>query len=224
MAVPATVLYFTAYDELKHQLLPHFGKYSPIMAGVSSRFFASTVTSPLELLRTQQMAHRSSPGLSIFQQSRMVALSTWQNARQHGFFTLWRGLGPTLWRDVPFSGIYWYSYEGLKQHALQHLSNPEEGSFTTGFMIPWFAGATSGALSAVLTMPFDVAKTKVQVEQFRGSTSKPRGMLSVLREIRKGGGFPELFLGVVPRVARVAPACAIMIGCYEYGKQFFSTS
>jgi solute carrier family 25 protein 39/40 len=30
-----------------------------------------------------------------------------------------------------------------------------------------------------------------------------------------------LFPGLVPRLVKVAPACAIMISSYEYGKRFF---
>lgn len=31
-----------------------------------------------------------------------------------GIVGLWRGLGSTIFRDVPFSGVYWAIYESLK--------------------------------------------------------------------------------------------------------------
>ena len=34
--------------------------------------------------------------------------------RQRGTASLWRGLTLTLWRDVPFSGIYWWGYETIR--------------------------------------------------------------------------------------------------------------
>ena len=36
-----------------------------------------------------------------------------------GPLALWKGLGPTLWRDVPFSAVYWAGYENTKA-ALVH--------------------------------------------------------------------------------------------------------
>lgn len=59
-------------------------------------------------------------------------------ARQ-GFTGLWTGLGPTLWRDVPFSGIYWTSYEMIKSYW--NVTNP-------GFWCSFFGGAASGCVSS----------------------------------------------------------------------------
>lgn len=103
-----------------------------------------------------------------------------------GYRGLWRGLGPTLYRDVPFSGIYWTSYEGIKSLWGIH----QTPSFSESFM----AGAISGCVSvchylnsfyyilffnlmnanifdnkfiqmaALCTTPFDVIKTHKQIE------------------------------------------------------------
>lgn len=34
-------------------------------------------------------------------------------------------------------------------------------------------------------------------------------------------GYGGLYTGLVPRVAKIAPACAIMIGSYEFCKEYF---
>ena len=34
-------------------------------------------------------------------------------------------------------------------------------------------------------------------------------------------GYGGLYAGLVPRVAKIAPACAIMIGSYEVCKEYF---
>jgi len=44
---------------------------------------------------------------------------------------------------------------------------------------------------------------------------------SVMSRIYKTEGIRGLFTGYVPRIVKVAPACAIMISSYEYGKAFF---
>lgn len=65
---------------------------------------------------------------------------------QDGCRALWRGLPPTLWRDVPFSAIYWMGYEkckaSMEQSTLQF--NEIEMSFA--------AGALSGIVSKFTTI------------------------------------------------------------------------
>jgi solute carrier family 25 protein 39/40 len=67
MAVPATVLYFTAYDTIRGRLQSAWGGgrwewLAPALAGSSARVLATTVVSPLELLRTIMMAEGAATG------------------------------------------------------------------------------------------------------------------------------------------------------------------
>ncbi|TNN42530.1 Solute carrier family 25 member 39 [Liparis tanakae] len=98
MAVPATVIYFTCYDQLRDFLrfgLGFQGSLVPLVAGGLARLGAVTVISPLELVRTKMQARRLSYG-----ELRVCIRSA---VAQDGLLSLWRGLGPTVLRDVPFS-------------------------------------------------------------------------------------------------------------------------
>jgi solute carrier family 25 protein 39/40 len=56
---------------------------------------------------------------------------------QDGSMALWRGLPPTLWRDVPFSAIYWMGYEETKRAIIS------KGQFSE-LQNSFLAGALSG--------------------------------------------------------------------------------
>ena len=47
-------------------------------------------------------------------------------------------------------------------------------------------------------------------------------LLTVLRNVISEHGYSGLFAGLTPRVAKIAPACAIMIASYEAGKEYFA--
>lgn len=46
-------------------------------------------------------------------------------------------------------------------------------------------------------------------------------MQDIAKNIYNNHGFRGLFTGLMPRIFKVAPACAIMIASFEYGKQFY---
>ncbi|XP_066173032.1 mitochondrial glutathione transporter SLC25A40 isoform X2 [Sylvia atricapilla] len=90
-----------------------------------------------------------------------------------------------------------------------------------------FSGAASGSISAVTTQPFDVVKTHKQTQLWDSETLKipqrdDKSTWAVMRKIVARNGITGLFAGITPRLFKVAPACAIMISTYEYGKSFFS--
>lgn len=215
MAVPATVLYYTTYDWLKLKMGYNYETSSmgvPVLAGGLARLFAVTVISPLELVRTK-MQSRPLTYKEILGCVRTAV-------QDGGLKSLWRGWGPTILRDVPFSAVLWFNYEMFKA-KLMKFYNLSEPTFPVSFM----SGAMGGGIAAYLTTPFDVVKTHRQIELGEINIGKkmkqPTSTWGIMRRINQGSGTRGLFAGLGPRLAKVAPACAIMIGTYEYGKKFF---
>lgn len=64
---------------------------------LSSLVGAVTVISPLELIRTKMQSRQLS-----YRELRVCIQSS---VAQDGWLSLWRGWGPTVLRDVPFSGM-----------------------------------------------------------------------------------------------------------------------
>ncbi|TPX35857.1 hypothetical protein SmJEL517_g01731 [Synchytrium microbalum] len=218
MSVPSTVIYYVGYENVRDYLIPSFRRrgmedYAPLFAGATARTFAATIISPLELVRTRMQSGGADKSIS------RVVLGVAEMVKQNGPSSLWRGLAPTLWRDVPFSATYWAGYE-LLRHRLPRPNMSNE--FVRDFWSSFIAGAISGTVAATITTPFDVAKTTRQVS--RDTHVRADGkMLNLIRFIVERDGWKGLFRGLSPRIAKVAPACAIMISSYEMGKVFFTT-
>ncbi|KAL9548864.1 hypothetical protein PS6_006389 [Mucor atramentarius] len=217
MSVPANVIYFVGYDYLRELIQPYTltnsnSDYSPLVAGAVARTIAVTMISPIELFRTRLQA---TTGVHDFKH---VLDGVKKMVVQDGSKALWRGLPPTLWRDVPFSAIYWMGYEECKKAIeLNYKYSMNE------LQVSFVAGALSGMFAAAVTTPFDVAKTRRQVDAGREKPSLVDSRVpAILKQIYQQNGVRGLFRGLTPRVAKIGPSCAIMISSYEMGKIFFS--
>lgn len=195
MAIPANIIYFTGYEWLRYnpaspiQRAGLRDEYAPLVGGSIARILAATSVSPVELFRTRlQALSASSPS------SGKPFLETFKGIKEmvglHGYSALWRGLTLTLWRDVPFSGMYWLGYETIRNKLTDareqargrsvHLDENGERhdsrtrarvrrrsrsreNHTDTFTDSFIAGATSGAIASLATTPFDVGKTRTQV-------------------------------------------------------------
>ena len=244
MAIPANVIYFTGYDSLrsnKHSPINRHvpDAYAPLIAGSIARVAAASAISPIEMFRTRMQA-ATSGDTGVFMET-LVGLR--KMVKAEGYTSLWRGLTLTMWRDVPFSGIYWWGYEAIR-NRLTEFREPAavsqrprsrsrgEENHTTTFVDSFIAGAVSGGVASVVTTPFDVGKTRQQIFQHTPQDSKPaqkggsqmlrpeeRSMPRFLYSIWKDEGAAGLFRGWAARCLKVAPACAIMISSYEVGKK-----
>ncbi|KAI1242691.1 Solute carrier family 25 member 40 [Lamprotornis superbus] len=208
MAVPTTAIYYTCYDQLSEALKNRPGKHDehiPVIAVGSA-----TVVSPLELIRTQMQYRRWSYKELYLCISTKVAVDGW--------ISLWGGWTSTILRDVPFSAMYWYNYERFKKMMCK-----EVGANEPTFFVSFTSGAVSSSVT-VVTQPFDVVKTYRQTQLWESETLKSKllrdrkSTWEVMRKIVATNGITGLFAGITPRLFKVAPACAIMISTYEYGK------
>ncbi|XP_076252076.1 solute carrier family 25 protein Shawn-like isoform X2 [Rhynchophorus ferrugineus] len=224
LSVPATICYFVTYEQLRLKLKSIYNKnkklnekhtqpyWIPLISGATARVFSVTLVNPLELIRTKMQSQK----LSYIELNEALKVLL----KQDGIKGLWKGIFPTLLRDVPFSAIYWMSYETIK--SFWKVDHP---SFWQAFV----GGAVSGSLAASITVPFDVVKTHQQIEF--GSTlfndngdvpKKSRTTKNIFWDIYRQNGVRGFYAGLVPRLIKVAPACAIMISSFEYGKVFFN--
>ena len=144
-ALPSTIIYFVAYEQFKARLLEfhyaHVAKIKgsprgreipfavPLVSGMSARICAVSFVSPIELIRTKMQSEKMT-----YAQIRSALQIVLQS---QGILGLWRGLPPTILRDVPFSGMYWTCYEFIKNKF-----NVVEPTFGFSFM----AGAVSGSV------------------------------------------------------------------------------
>lgn len=248
MAVPANVIYFAGYDWMRAHPDSFIRKrcsdtYAPLAAGALARVMSATAVGPIEMLRTRMQATQSAkPGPIMRETIKGIRAMV----RDNGYTSLWRGLTLTLWRDVPFSAFYWWGYE-YGRETLHRLREPatvrselhnsaimrrrafdDQAHSQTVFIDSFIAGATSGAIAALATTPFDVGKTRQQTARHHNSAAsvkaayirpEDRTMPRFLWHIYKKEGMSGLFKGWAARCMKVAPACAIMISSYELGKK-----
>jgi solute carrier family 25, member 39/40 len=250
MAIPANVIYFAGYDWLRFSprsplssRIPDY--YAPLAAGSIARVFAAIAVSPIEMFRTRMQAAHPTPN-SAADHFRGTLTDLRQLVREQGYRALWRGLGLTLWRDVPFSAIYWWGYEAGRNGLSKLRGQSEKSTLTSGSAVTrrkawekedhrvtlidsFCAGAGSGAFAALVTTPFDVGKTRQQVVRYSNISTGAHGGGAALPEeksmprflwhILRQQGISGLFKGWTARCLKVAPACAIMISSYEIGKK-----
>lgn len=223
MSLPNAAVYYTFYEEMVFRIRQNVqnqnADWIPLVSGGSARLVASTLTAPMEFLRTRQATtmdatHRDAPMLSHL---RLIV-------KENGFTSLFRGLAPTLWRDVPFSSVYWLCMERLRSIRPDNCSPSQLGLYA------FLNGAIAGMIAAAVTTPFDVIKTRQQASSSTShyscshdgavvyQRSEVQGTLANLRSVVEIEGWEGLWRGNHARMIRVAPACAIMMASYEIGK------
>lgn len=191
---------------MKGALLPVFPKeYHSIAhcaAGGCSSIATSFVFTPSECIKQQ-----------------MQVGSHYQNCwnalvgclKKGGIASLYTGWGAVLCRNIPHSIVKFYAYESLKQSLLK--SAPDSAKLNSGQTL--LCGGFAGSTAALCTTPFDVIKTRVQLQALN-PVCKYDGVVHALKEIFRHEGLCGLYRGLTPRLAMYMSQGAIFFTSYEF--------
>ncbi|EMR68621.1 hypothetical protein MGN70_002267 [Eutypa lata] len=126
-----------------------------------------------------------------------------------GLAGLYKGASACLLRDVPFSAIYFPTYNHLKKDMFG-----ESPTKKLGVVQLLTAGAIAGMPAAYFTTPCDVIKTRLQVEARKGDTTYT-GLRHAAKTIWKEEGFTAFFKGGPARILRSSPQFGFTLAAYE---------
>ena len=162
--------------------------------GASARSVAAVLLNPITVVKTRMEYQGASAGVSKGLLATLASVS-----KREGAAGLFSGLGSTVARDAPFSGlnllIFTQTRSMMREFA--RMQNREADAADT-----FIAGALAGACATFLTHPPDVIRTRVQLGRMMAleGGGKPPA-ISLLKIVREEG-VRALWIGSLPRVAR----------------------
>ncbi|KAI1293660.1 Mitochondrial glycine transporter [Halotydeus destructor] len=199
--VPGVAIYFTSLNYLKTNWKGS-GKpsaFEAVFMGITARTFAGVLLLPATVLKT-----RYESGLFNYNSLSQALRVTYATEGLRGLFS---GITPTLLRDAPYSGIYFMFYSQLKGliPETSTTSNSSSKPFST-----FLCGLAAGLLASLSTHPFDVVKTKMQLER-----RTYKNFVTAVMLIHSQKGFEGFLVGLAPRMIRRSLMSALAWTVYE---------
>ncbi|KAI3978543.1 hypothetical protein MKX01_015718 [Papaver californicum] len=223
---PFKAINFYAYDTYRKQLLEWTGNeeatnFERFIAGAASGITATILCLPMDTIRTKMVA----PGgealggvIGVFQH--MV--------QTEGFFSLYKGLLPSIISMAPSGAVFYGVYDILKSTYLhspegkKRIKNMnEEGQelnaldqLELGPVRTLLYGAIAGCCAEAATYPFEVVRRQLQMQVQATKLST----LATCVKIVEQGGVPAFYAGLTPSLLQVLPSAAISYFVYEFMK------
>ncbi|WCJ31885.1 Mitochondrial substrate carrier family protein [Euphorbia peplus] len=223
---PFKSINFYAYDTYRNQLLKLSGNeeatnFERFVAGAAAGVTATLLCLPMDTIRTKMVA----PGGEALG----GIIGTFHHMVQtEGFFSLYKGLLPSVVSMAPSGAVFYGVYDILKSAYLhspegrKRIQNMKEGGqelnaleqLELGTVRTLLYGAIAGCCSEAATYPFEVVRRHLQM-QVRATKLNS---LATCAKIVEQGGVPALYAGLVPSLLQVLPSAAISYFVYEFMK------
>ncbi len=218
--VPKMAIRFTSYEWYKQMLASQDGHISGganfmagLFAGVTE---AVAVVCPMEVvkIRLQAQHHSMSDPLDI-PKYRNAAHACFTVVKEEGFGALYRGVTLTALRQGTNQAANFTAYTELKEILQQRQEDPSAPlpSWKTSII-----GLISGAVGPFSNAPIDTIKTRLQRTPAEPGQTGVGRIVAIGNQMWKQEGLRAFWMGITPRVMRVAPGQAVTFAVYEYLK------
>nr|XP_033784492.1 mitochondrial glutamate carrier 1 [Geotrypetes seraphini]XP_033784493.1 mitochondrial glutamate carrier 1 [Geotrypetes seraphini] len=237
LVTPEKAIKLAANDFFRHMFSKDGKKLTlmkEMLAGCGAGTCQVIVTTPMEMLKIQlQDAGRLAAQKNLMASQTLVdtpassgpntvassAASSRPTATQitrellrtKGVAGLYKGLGATLLRDVPFSMVYFPLFANLNK--LGQKTPDEKAPFYVSFV----SGCIAGSTAAVAVNPLDVIKTRLQSLQRGTNEDTYSGILDCIRKIWRNEGPTAFLKGAYCRALVIAPLFGIAQVVYFIG-------
>ena len=130
--------------------------------------------------------------------------------RNEGVLGLWRGVGPTVQRAAILTAAQIPSYDHTKHYLL------EKGFFVEGLKLHIVSSLIAGLVTAIVTSPVDVVKTRVMNEKISvKQTPVYTSSYSCFLKIYSSEGILGFYKGFIPNWTRIGPHTIITFMIFE---------
>uniref|UniRef100_A0A672SD69 Mitochondrial glutamate carrier 1 n=1 Tax=Sinocyclocheilus grahami TaxID=75366 RepID=A0A672SD69_SINGR len=226
LVTPEKAIKLAANDFFRYHLSKDGQKLTllrEMLAGCGAGTCQVIVTTPMEMLKIQLqdagriaaqrklMPQSVAPGGPVEVKSPTAMQLTRQLLKEKGIAGLYKGLGATLLRDVPFSIIYFPLFANLNNLGKRGADGPAP------FYVSFLSGCIAGSTAAVAVNPVDVIKTRLQ-SLTRGSQEDTySGVTDCIRKILRHEGPTAFLKGAYCRALVIAPLFGIVQVVYFLG-------
>jgi len=216
-----------ARSKLKDKSTGSITLLNEAISGAIAGFCQVVVTSPMEMLKIRMQLQSKKP-----ENQRQNLYQVTKQTMQGGLRSTYQGVLATLFRDVPFSVLYFPLFTNVKLFFA--TSNPDK---FPGFLVrrsgtdsvrdankrvnlfgTFVAGLCAGSVSAVLVTPADVIKTRLQTE---GGREKYVNIPTCARMTYAEGGIRAFFKGATGRFILIGPLFGVVLFTYEFMPRYF---
>ncbi|EIE25738.1 mitochondrial substrate carrier [Coccomyxa subellipsoidea C-169] len=202
---PETAIKLTCNDRLKRVFASDLENITPLQrmaSGALAGAVAQFTIYPLELVRTR---------LAVCPMGTYRGMSDCfrQIVRLEGYRAFYRGLSPSLIGILPYAGVDIATFEVLKEWLLDHY----DGAPPPYTILA--AGMASSTIAQFSSYPLALTRTRLQAQGYCGRPHKYTGMMDVLTQAVQKEGVRGLYKGILPNLAKVAPAAGISWFVFE---------